>query len=74
MFHVIWGRKPGFKRGLSDDLNLAQTRERHIFFDFLGVDTQPKVIGKEFESALLHILKFFWILISYWHPEQSNVV
>lgn len=65
MFHVIRGGEPRFEGGLSDDLHLTQTREGHVFFDFLGVDTQPKVIRKEFKSALLYILKFIWILVSY---------
>lgn len=69
MLHVIWGGESGFEGRLSYDLHLTQTGEGHVFFDLLGVDTQPKVIGQEFKSAFLYILEFVLILVSYRQPK-----
>ncbi len=69
MFHVIWGGEPRLEGRLSHDLHLTQTGEGHVFFDLLGVDTQPKVICEELKSAFLYILEFVLILVSYRQPK-----
>ena len=69
MLHVVRGRQPRFEGRLSDPLHLAQTRQRHVLLDLLGVHAQPEVVREEFKRTLLHILHLARVLISNGGPK-----